>query len=81
MIRGWGVSDSEGALQVCRLEGHTSVVRSVSFSPDGSRVVSSSDADARIWNVETGSKVRCCVTLERFSLELTRLEHSELSKF
>ena len=81
MIPGWGVSDSEGALQVCRLEGHTSVVTSVSFSPDGGRVVSSADEEARIWNVETGSKVRSCVTPKRFSLEWTRFEHSKLSKF
>ena len=38
------------------LEGHTNVVYSASFSPDGSRVVSASwDNTIRIWDVSTGS--------------------------
>jgi WD40 repeat protein len=38
-----------------KLEGHSSWVNSVSFSADGSRVVSGSDDNTvQIWNVETG---------------------------
>ncbi|MFB3092823.1 MAG: serine/threonine protein kinase, partial [Dehalococcoidia bacterium] len=37
------------------LEGHTSVVRSVAFSPDGARLASGSgDGTIRLWSVETG---------------------------
>ncbi|KIJ49067.1 hypothetical protein M422DRAFT_161600, partial [Sphaerobolus stellatus SS14] len=39
-------------------EGHTSVVSSVAFSPDGQRVVSGSyDKIIRIWNAHTGELV------------------------
>jgi len=41
------------------LTGHTGDVRSVAFSPDGTRVVSGSyDNLVKIWNVETGVEVR-----------------------
>jgi WD40 repeat protein len=39
-------------------EGHTDWVRSVGFSPDGKRVISSSDDKTlRIWDSETGGVV------------------------
>ncbi|MYF40702.1 MAG: hypothetical protein F4221_07630, partial [Rhodothermaceae bacterium] len=39
--------------------GHTSSVRSVAFSPDGSQLASmSSDNTIRLWNVATGREVR-----------------------
>ena len=38
------------------LEGHTDWARSVAFSPDGRRLVSTSDDDTvRVWNAETGA--------------------------
>ena len=37
------------------LEGHSGIINTVVFSPDGSRVVSSSDDETvRIWDVQTG---------------------------
>ncbi|CCA69814.1 related to WD40-repeat protein (notchless protein) [Serendipita indica DSM 11827] len=37
------------------LRGHTSSVRGVAFSPDGSRIISgSSDSTIRVWDAETG---------------------------
>jgi hypothetical protein len=40
-----------------RLEGHSDLVTSVAFSPDGTRVVSgSADKTVRIWNVLTGDE-------------------------
>src|ERR1700755_2534440 len=47
------------------LEGHSSSVKSVVFSPDGSRVASgSSDNTVRVWDVQTGE---CQHTLEGHS--------------
>jgi WD40 repeat protein len=42
-----------------RLEGHESVVYSVSFSPDGKTLASGSyDNTIKLWNVETGKEIR-----------------------
>ena len=40
------------------LTGHSSLVRSIAFSRDGTRIVSGSDDSlVKIWNVETGALV------------------------
>src|SRR5262249_35420991 len=40
--------------------GHTGVINSVTFSPDGKRVLSGSgDETLRLWDVETCQQVRC----------------------
>jgi len=45
-------------VQVRTLTGHTSAVTFVSFSPDGTRVVSgSADMLVKVWSVETGVAV------------------------
>ena len=47
---------------VLTLEGHTDYVRSVAFSPDGSRLATgSSDKTAKIWDLNTG---KAALTLE-----------------
>ena len=48
--------------QVCTLTGHSGGVVSVSFSPDGTRVVSGShDKLVKIWDAATGVEVRSFV--------------------
>ena len=44
--------------QECTLRGHSDWVRSVAFSPDGTRVVSGSDDKlVKIWRSDTGAEV------------------------
>ena len=45
------------------LKGHSSDVRSVAFSSDGTRIVStgSNDKLVKIWNAETGAEVSSSV--------------------
>jgi serine/threonine protein kinase len=43
-----------------RFSGHTDLVLSVAFSPDGRRALSgSADGTVRLWNVENGQQLRC----------------------
>ena len=45
-------------MQVRTFEGHTEELRSVSFTPDGTRVISASkDKLVKIWDLETGAEV------------------------
>ena len=40
---------------IAKLEGHSGIVWSAAFSPDGQRVVTASgDKTARVWNAATG---------------------------
>ena len=48
----------EHGCQVMTLSGHLGIVNSVSFTPDGTRVISGSyDSLVKIWNAETGAEV------------------------
>jgi WD40 repeat protein len=51
-------SISDQTMKSSILTGHTHWVRSVAFSPDGSRIVSgSADETIRIWNATTGKQI------------------------
>jgi hypothetical protein len=61
-VRACNAATGEGELT---LQGHSSVVSSACFSPDGARIVSaSSDHTVRVWNAATGA---CELTLEEHS--------------
>jgi len=52
------VWDAESGQEMLTLEGHPSYVTSVSFSPDGKRIVSgSNDNTVKIWDAETGQEM------------------------
>ena len=62
---GSGLETMVGGRQVHTLIGHTDEVWSVSFSPNGNRVVSGSwDRDLKIWNAETGTLVSSFVVVQ-----------------
>ena len=58
--------------QKCTLRGHSDLVRSVAYSPDGKHIASGSDDNTvKVWDSQTGKEVRvllchrpivcCCV--------------------
>ena len=52
--------NTENGTKLAELRGHTSFVQSIRFSPDGSRLVSTSvypDNTARLWNVSDGHMI------------------------
>ena len=47
-----------GLLQMHTLRGHSGMVHSVAYSPDGNHVISGSDdKSVKIWDTETGAEV------------------------
>ena len=70
-VRLWDAAS--GAL-IRTLRGHSAVVASVAFSPDGGRLASaSSDETIKLWDAETGREVR---TLRGHSKGINRLAYS-----
>jgi len=60
VFRGWELMFCECGLvlQVRTLTGHLEGVRSVAFSPDGTRIISGSeDGLVKIWDAKTGVEV------------------------
>ena len=49
--------DAASGKQLAVLEGHTSQVNSVCFSPDGSRVATAGDHTARLWDAASGKQL------------------------
>ena len=50
--------DAKENLGIRELSGHDRIVRSVAFSPDGTRLVTgSADSTARVWNADTGDSI------------------------
>ena len=50
--RGWGAQTGQ---EMLTLKGHSGTVNSVSFSPDGKRIVSGSyDNTLKVWDTQTG---------------------------
>jgi WD40 repeat protein/serine/threonine protein kinase len=55
----WGYLDRLANSMILTLKGHVGHVNSVSFSPDGKRIVSGSgDHTVKLWNAETGREIR-----------------------
>ncbi len=71
-VRLW---DRTTGKEIRRFEGHTSMVLTVQFSPDGKRILSgATDTTARLWDAETGMLIR---SIPKY--DLTTLVHSSLS--
>ena len=64
-VRLWDVDSGEA---ITTLEGHSSYVFSVAFSPDGKRVASGSrDKTVRLWDAESGEAI---TTLEGYRIPI-----------
>jgi WD40 repeat protein len=56
MARLWNASSGK---EVGRFEGHTSIIWSVAFSPDGGQILTGSgDGTARLWRASSGKEIR-----------------------
>ncbi len=69
------VWDVENGRELLKLKGHTAFIQSVTFSPDGQRILSgSTDRTAKVWDAATGSNL---VTLRghRFQVEPAKFSH------
>ena len=68
-----GVWDATTVKRIIGLSGHETIVRSIAFSPDGRRIVTSSnDRTARTWDATSGTSSRCCPAMARVFLPTIR---------
>ena len=53
------VWDADKGTETLSLKGHTHMVSSVAFSPDGKRIVSGSDWDntVKVWDADKGTEI------------------------
>ena len=71
--------DASTGKELFTLEGHSDIVRTVAYSPDGKSIASGAGGDntVRIWNPETGKEI---VYLKGHSQEIIQVVYSPDSK-
>ena len=63
------VWDADKGTETLTLKGHTGMVRSVAFSPDGKRIVSGSwDNTVKVWDADKGTET---LTLKGHTAQVT----------
>ncbi|KAH1371911.1 hypothetical protein KXX50_004916, partial [Aspergillus fumigatus] len=77
--------DAQTGLELRSLEGHSSLVGSVAFSPDGQRIVSGSgDSTIKLWDAQTGLELRSLEghsdSVTNVSLRNVDIEHEQGSQ-
>jgi WD40 repeat protein len=72
------VWDAETGRELLTLQGHTSDVSYVTFSPDGERLAGAGGREVRVWNAQTGQQLLILEVQGRslwFSLAFSRDGH------
>ncbi|MBK7411739.1 MAG: choice-of-anchor D domain-containing protein [Ignavibacteria bacterium] len=69
--QGWNTATADTIGESLTLKGHTDIVCGVAFSPDGSRIATTSlDRTAKIWDVNTGVLIRTLTGHADFVLDV-----------